>query len=274
MRVVSAFSCGKGGSPNLDRLVATDAWVAVIDGVTPKSEDMTGAVAATELLVDDLAAAVEAADPLLDPYDLVDRLAEVTAGHQGRHRPCAAGAVFSLAARRVVLVTDTWVSVDGEARFYGHRYEELVSGIRRAITERELAAGRSMAELRRDDPGRQAIADLLAREAELMNVDAYGDYFYAAWTGQPIPRQLLTAVDVPPDARELVLATDGYPVLEPTWEASEAALRRELAADPLRIGPHGGPKAHAPGAESFDDRTFVRVDLSADEGVEDRAHGG
>ncbi|MBA2956568.1 hypothetical protein GON03_00865 [Nocardioides sp. MAH-18] len=261
MRVLTAFTQGKGVSPNLDRLVATDAWVAVIDGVTPKSDEMAGAIAATARLVDDMVVAIENADPGLDPFDLVDTLTDITATHQGRHRPSAAGAVFSLAARRVVVVTDTWVAVDGSAQFYGHRYEEHVTGIRRALTDRELAAGRSVDDLRRDDPGRVAIGDLLVRESGLMNVDGQGDYFYAAWNGLPIPRHLLTSVEVPLDARELILATDGYPVLAPTWEETELALQRELADDPLRIGPYGGPKALAPGADSFDDRSFVLVEL-------------
>ena len=40
MRVLTAYSQGRGVSPNLDRAVATDAWAAVLDGVTPKSDDM------------------------------------------------------------------------------------------------------------------------------------------------------------------------------------------------------------------------------------------
>lgn len=262
MRVLAAFTRARGEGPNLDRYAVTDDWVAVIDGTTPKSDDMVGAVAATARLVDDLVSAIEAADPGLDPGDLVDVLSGVTADHQGEHRPTAAGAVFSARTRQVVVVCDAWVGLDGIAEFHGHRYEQLTSGIRRAVTERELALGRSVSELRREDPGRQAIADLLSREAGFMNVDGPGEYFYAAWNGSAIPRHLLTRVDVPPGTRELVLASDGYPVLAPTLEESEAALRRELAADPLRIGPYGGTKALAPDADSYDDRTFVHVELT------------
>lgn len=63
MRLVSGFSQAKGTGPNLDRWVATEGWVAVIDGVTPKSDDLAGAIAATERLVDELAATVASADP-------------------------------------------------------------------------------------------------------------------------------------------------------------------------------------------------------------------
>jgi hypothetical protein len=274
MRVLTAFSRGKGAARNLDRFVVTDDWVAVFDGVTPKSPDLDAATAATAALVDDLVAVVRSAAPDLDPVVLVDRLAEVAADHQGEHRPAAAGAVFSLRRRQVVVITDVWVSVDGVATFYGHDFETVVTQARRALTEAELAAGRSVDELRAEDPGRRAVHQLLVGEAALRNVDADGPYFYAALDGRPIPHRLLTVLDVPPVARTLCLASDGYPVLESTWEETEAALRRDLEADPLRIGPHGGPKALALGAESDDDRTFVLLDLSAGEGVEDGAHRG
>ncbi len=274
MRVLTAFTRAKGTAPNLDRFVVTDDWVAVFDGVSPKSADLDGATAATSALVDDLVDAVRSAAADLDPVALVDRLAEVAAGHQREHRPAAAGAVFSLRRRQVVVITDTWVSVDGVPRFYGHEFETVVSQARQALTEAELAAGRTVDELRAEDPGWQAVYPLLVGETALRNVDTDGPYFYAALDGRPVPHRLLTVVDVPAGARTLCLASDGYPVLEPSWEETEVALRRDLAADPLRIGPHGGPKALKPGADSDDDRTFVLVDLSAGERLEDSPHGG
>lgn len=262
MKVLAASSRAKGDGPNLDRVVVTEDWVVVLDGATPKSADLAAATSATAALVDDLVRAVRGAPGRLDPYDLIDRLADVAAGHRGTYEPSASGAVFSPTARKVVVVSDVWVALDGEARYYGHSYEQRMTDIRRAFTERELAAGRSVAELRREDPGRSAVIGLIAREAELRNVDAEGSSFFAALDGQAVPRRLLTEVDIPPTVRLLTLASDGYPVLEPNWEATEAALRRAIDADPLRIGPHGGTKAVAPGAESYDDRSFVQVQLS------------
>jgi hypothetical protein len=56
----------------------------------------------------------------------------------------------------------------------------------------------------------------------------------------------------------VVLASDGY--LEPaeTLEESEARLRARLSEDPLLIGDPPATKALAPGALSFDDRTYLR----------------
>ncbi|CAI9404837.1 hypothetical protein [Nocardioides sp. T2.26MG-1] len=261
MRLVTGFSRGNGRGPNLDRWVVTDGWAAVFDGVTPRGTDLDVTTAATVALVDDLVRAVEAAAADLEPLAMVERLTETTAAHQGAQRPSAAAVVFSLTARRVVVVGDGWVGVDGAARFYDHRFESVVTEARRAVTQAALAAGRSVDELRRDDPGRRAVHDLLVGEAELRNVDADGPYFYSCLDGRPVPRRHLAVVDVPAGARSLCLASDGYPVLAETWQESERALFADIEADPLRIGRHAGTKALAPGAETFDDRTFLLLEL-------------
>jgi hypothetical protein len=263
MRIVETFSRSRSEAPCLDRFVVTANWAAVFDGATPKSPDMEAATAATGRLVDALVTEVRVAPRDLDPYDLVARLSATAAHLNLDHSPAAAGAVFSLSARRVIVISDTWVSVDGNATFLGHAYEHLMSSVRRALTESFLAGGADSERLRREDPGRQAVVDLIRRESGLRNVDAEGDFFYATIDGRPVPRRLLAEVAVPPEARELCLASDGYPALGRTLAECEELLKRELAADPLRIGLSGGTKAVAPGADSFDDRTFVRVELGS-----------
>ena len=261
MRLLTGFSRGKGAGPNLDRWVVTDGWAAVFDGVTPRGRDLEAAAAATVALVDELVRTVEAAEADLDPMVLVERLTAVTGAHQGDVRPASGAVIFSLATRKAVVIGDGWVGIDGAARFHDHRFETVVSEARRAITQAALAAGRSVEELRRDDPGRRAVHALLVGEEALRNVDADGPYFYSCLDGRAVPRRLMTVVDVPAGARRLCLATDGYPVLAQSWEETERLLAADLEADPLRIGRHAGTKAVLPDAETFDDRTFVLLEL-------------
>jgi len=58
---------------------------------------------------------------------------------------------------------------------------------------------------------------------------------------------------------EVVLDSDGYLSPAPTLRDPEAELSASLAADPLRIGVHASTKAPPAGANSFDDRTYVRL---------------
>jgi len=61
------------------------------------------------------------------------------------------------------------------------------------------------------------------------------------------------------EAKEIILASDGYPFLKPTLAESEEALRQLLERDPLLIRDFKATKAWMEGRESFDDRTYVRV---------------
>ena len=57
---------------------------------------------------------------------------------------------------------------------------------------------------------------------------------------------------------EIVLASDGYPLLEPTLAASEAALAEQIANDPQNIHSFIATKGIVEGNKSFDDRTYIR----------------
>ena len=65
-------------------------------------------------------------------------------------------------------------------------------------------------------------------------------------------------IDVPDNAQEIVLASDGYPELLPTLEESERALKEILAEDPLFILRHKSTKGLQKGNNSFDDRAYIR----------------
>jgi glycerophosphoryl diester phosphodiesterase len=60
-------------------------------------------------------------------------------------------------------------------------------------------------------------------------------------------------------AREIVLATDGYPFLKPTLAESEAALRELLRKDPMLVTLYQATKGIMQGNCSFDDRAYLRV---------------
>lgn len=63
---------------------------------------------------------------------------------------------------------------------------------------------------------------------------------------------------IPSSSSEIVLASDGYPFLEPTLAASEAALAEQIANDPQNIRSFIATKGIVEGNKSFDDRTYIR----------------
>lgn len=57
---------------------------------------------------------------------------------------------------------------------------------------------------------------------------------------------------------DIVLASDGYPFLEPTLDQSERALAELKASDPHLISRFPTTKGFEPGLDSFDDRAYLR----------------
>ena len=78
--------------------------------------------------------------------------------------------------------------------------------------------------------------------------------------GFPIALDKVRVINVS-GAKEIVLATDGYPFLYPTLSKSEQALTRQLSEDPLCIGHFKATKGLMRGNQSFDDRTYIRFRL-------------
>ena len=81
---------------------------------------------------------------------------------------------------------------------------------------------------------------------------------YSVIDGFPVPEQHVRILPLDFQPWEIVLASDGYPFLEPTLEASEARLAQQRLNDPLNIGNFKATKAFTPGNNSFDDRTYIR----------------
>lgn len=261
MRTVERASTARDTGVNLDRVVATADYSAVLDGATVKSPDLDLGIAATAALVDDLACTLTSLAPDLSAGDVIAALTATAARHSGPLQPRATGAVYSAHLRQVIILGDVWVAVDGVAQFFGHRTEEALARLRAAFTELALAGGADVDDLRERDPGRAAILPLLAREAEFGNVDGPGEWFFATLNGRRVPHRLVRTVPVPPEATELTLASDGYPALGPDLASTERLLAKAVAEDPLRIRTAPGTKAVPPHASGYDDRSYLRLAL-------------
>ena len=74
------------------------------------------------------------------------------------------------------------------------------------------------------------------------------------------PCQYLEVIDIT-GANEIVMATDGYIEPRSTLAESEMLLAERIARDPLMIDGTPQTKGVQPGANSFDDRLYLRVAL-------------
>lgn len=174
--------------------------------------------------------------PLPDP---VDRLA-------------ASAVVYSRLRREIWMVGDCQCLIDGTLFENPKPYEAELARQRADIIRHSADQKLFLV----DDTARQQILpDMMRIMRQQQNVA------YAVIDGARIPEQHVVVLPLDFRPHEIVLASDGYPQLCPTLEASEAALARQLADDPLNIGSFQATKGCMQGNQSFDDRAYIRFNV-------------
>jgi hypothetical protein len=117
--------------------------------------------------------------------------------------------------------------------------------------------------LRHEDPGHQALAPLFDAQFALVNHPT-DPLAYGVINGTPVPQRFVEVIPAPPNARSLVLANDGYPEVLPTLRESENLLASNRETGPLLIDHHLSARGIPRGQEWYDDRTYLRLELTPD----------
>ena len=177
-------------------------------------------------------------------------------------RPQAVLVVYSRMRREVWCFGDCQCMIGGRLYRKTTVMDELTAGVRSAYNQLELAAGKTLKELAEHDTGREYIMPLLVGECRFANGD--GEYSYDVLDGFPIHEEHTRVYPVRP-GEEVVLASDGYPELFGSLAESEAVIREVKETDPMCMFRFKGPKGIAPGFHSFDDRTYLRFVLEAED---------
>ena len=248
-----------------DGLFISEHFVAIVDGATSKGKlrwsGHTAGRHACTILLQALAGL---------PADIAGEAAitrlnqSLTAAGELFHQELARSHVERLMASIVIYSAvrrQVWSFGDCQYCINQNYYKEekktdtLLSEVRSFALEAELAAGRTLADLQSRDVGRELIMPFLELQSQFANRGE--DWRFAVLDGFAIDLRDVHAVDVPPGS-EVILASDGYPELEPTLAASEAALEAVRREDPLCMSRFKSTKGFVAGQLSFDDRAYVR----------------
>lgn len=287
MKIIESSIIGKK-SPEAceDGMVITDDFIAVIDGSTSKTPkhlnpDMKNGRYAMMLIseyireelkadasVDDFCQGVTVYiyNKVYEKLGVEERLKE-----HPEERLTASAILYSRTRNEVWMVGDCQAIIDGKLYENGKPYEQEIARKRVELIEQGLSPAEA----------RKQIEPLLI-EAMLSGQNQT----YPVIDGFPIYREGVKVVSVSDScsvqdsvpasdsvpcsdsvsasgtffvsSSEIVLASDGYPFLEPTLAASEAALAEQIANDPQNIHSFIATKGIVEGNKSFDDRTYIR----------------
>lgn len=246
-----------------DRLVVADDFVAVIDGATssgPIGGRPGGIVAAeaVERTIKDLSSDATA-------RDFVDRAtAEIAAAigdwaDETLMRPSAVAAVWSRARNEVWRVGDCHVRIDDRAYPGGKEIDRVGYEFRCAVIRARLRLGLTSLETERRIPAmEQPFRPLVLAQHAFLNLDSDDPLAYGGLAGTYVPDRFIEVMSAA-DAREIVLATDGFLAPAATLAEGLAEIARVRDNDPLMVELVAGSRPFMPSRDYFDDTTLVRI---------------
>ena len=287
MKIIESCIIGKK-SPEAceDGMVVTDDFIAVIDGSTSKTPkhlnpDMKNGRYAmmliseyireelkTDASVDEFCQGVTAYiyNKVYEKLGVEERLKE-----HPEERLTASAILYSRTRNEVWMVGDCQAIIDGKLYENGKPYEEKIARKRVEL----IAQGLSPAEARKQIEPLLIKAMLSGQNQTYTVIDGFPVYregvkvvsvsdsssvqdSVPASDSVPCSDSVSASGTIPSSSSEIVLASDGYPFLEPTLAASEAALAEQIANDPQNIHSFIATKGIVEGNKSFDDRTYIR----------------
>ena len=291
MKIIESSIIGKKSQEACeDGMVVTDDFIAVIDGSTSKTPkhlnpDMKNGRYAMMLIseyireelkadasVDDFCQGVTAYiyNKVYEKLGVEERLQE-----HPEERLTASAILYSRTRNEVWMVGDCQAIIDGKLYENGKPYEQEIARKRVELIEQGL----SPAEARKQIEPLLIKAMLSGQNRTYTVIDGFPIYREGvkvvsvsdSCSVQDSVQDSVPASDSVPcsdsvsasgtifvSSSEIVLASDGYPFLEPTLAASEAALAEQIANDPQNIRFFIATKGIVEGNKSFDDRTYIR----------------
>lgn len=287
MKIIESSIIGKK-SPEAceDGMVVTDDFIAVIDGSTSKTPkhlnpDMKNGRYAMMLIseyireelkadasVDDFCQGVTAYiyNKVYEKLGVEERLKE-----HPEERLTASAILYSRTRNEVWMVGDCQAIIAGKLYENGKPYEEKIARKRVELIEQGL----SPADARKQIEPLLIKAMLSGQNQTYTVIDGFPIYREgvkvvsvsdSCSVQDPVPASdsvpcsgsVSASGTISVSSSEIVLASDGYPFLEPTLAASEAALAEQIANDPQNIHSFIATKGIVEGNKSFDDRTYIR----------------
>ena len=290
MKIIESSIIGKKSQEACeDGMVVTDDFIAVIDGSTSKTPkhlnpDMKNGRYAMMLIseyireelkadasVDDFCQGVTAYiyNKVYEKLGVEERLQE-----HPEERLTASAILYSRTRNEVWMVGDCQAIIDGKLYENGKPYEQEIARKRVELIEQGL----SPAEARKQIEPLLIKAMLSGQNRTYTVIDGFPIYregvkvvsvsdscsvqdSVPASDSVPCSDSVSASGTIFVSSSEIVLASDGYPFLEPTLAASEAALVEQIANDPQNIHSFIATKGIVEGNKSFDDRTYIRFSV-------------
>lgn len=264
-QIVETFSLGKNKNQDLneDGLFINDKLIAVIDGTTDKQNisinNQSGGVVAKNLIIKKLNDFSGEENSTSIIKILIEYLAkEIPLEIYGKIS--ATVIILNLIKKEIIIFGDSKLLIDNCEIDNSKEIDSVISYKRANIIKELLKEGYNEEDLLKYDLSREKIKVDLINQLQYENKQ--GTYGYGVITNDLKDIDNVESfIKVIPlnSAKEVVMASDGYPILLNSLKRSEYELNKIIRNDPLCYKQFKSTKGVYNGLNSFDDRTYIKI---------------
>lgn len=269
--VIEQFTQAKTGNEvdNEDKVVITDYFVAVIDGMTPLNKSLYSWVSPAKLCTELLADCIRGFSSTVTCSEAVAQLTDYVKGYYEKndileevytfpHKRMGANIIiYSHKRQEIWFVGDCHCLIDGRHITNEKLVDTLLAAMRSSII-REYLLTCDILDLLNEDLSSNDLKPFLQQQYRYQNNQLSSPLSYTVIDGFPVITNMIKVVDVR-NASEIVLASDGFLILKESLRESENALRHLLKNDPLCYQLIPTTKGLRKGNVSFDDRSYIKL---------------
>ena len=164
--------------------------------------------------------------------------------------------IFSRKKQEIWNYGDCSCKINGKLYHHNKRIDEILYDVRALFNKLKLLEGTTPEEIMEEDFGREYINPIIKKQSLFAN-STDKEYGFSVLDGLNIIPENINIYKVN-KGDEIILASDGYPELKNTLEASEKLLKDVLKNDPLLINDFKSTKCLNKEKQSYDDRTYIR----------------
>lgn len=267
MKIIEKSIIGKKNQQECeDGIAINDNFIAVIDGSTSKTPvTINPGMRNGKYCMELIKQYVGSIPKDIDVYEFCSGITEIIRlEYIKRHidiqrlqtnpteRLTASAIVYSAYRQQIWMIGDCQCIADNTFYDNPKPQESTLADKRAEYLQNAINDGMSIDEIQIEDPGRRYILQELIESCKEQNNT------YAVIDGFDIPQNKIKKIDIKNPNTEIVLASDGYPVLRATLKDSEDELNKQLLNDPLCIHTFKATKGLIKGNQSFDDRSYIR----------------
>jgi glycerophosphoryl diester phosphodiesterase len=272
VKLLEKWLMAKTGDPRdcEDAIVFTADFAAVIDGATSMVDKKWDGKKSGQIAKELLAEAILEFPKRINIDEAIQLLTEKIASFYRRekmeetmrihpeYRLTASLIIYSKFHHEIWMVGDCQAIVNQTVVTNTKEIDSVVANARAVFLQAELKAGTPLEQLLADDLGKKYVTPLIVKQAYFQNSTPDSPFSYGVIDGFTVNQNSVRQIRLQEDETAIVLASDGYPFLEPTLQESEEKLTVLLESDPLCISSYMSTKGLVTGNISFDDRAYLR----------------